>query len=364
ATLTSVVAVCAVALVVFLSNSTAASETRVDAPPSAVVVAVQPNVAADFRRTREEAAALVERHLTLSTDALRAWDAARPEFNPNGATPASGADIRTTGANTATGANAPPVSVPRVVVWPESPMNFTYAGNAAFRETVAGFARANRAAVIFNAMEPAPAEGVYNSAVLVDAEGRMAAQYDKIRLLPFGEYVPLPRWLPASWLLSGIVGNFTPGDKYPLMPLGAAGDGAARAGVFICFESAFPEIARAFSRQDADVLLNISNDGYLGRTPVMRQHLANVVLRAVENQKPVLRVTNTGITAHINARGEVLDATEGFVPAVRTWTVERAGTGRTFYTRYGDVFVWLCAALSVLALLATFKSKGSGESNA
>ena len=351
ATLTSAAAVCAVALVVFMSNLSAAVPTPPDNAPAAVVVGVQPNVSAYFRRTREETAALVESHLRMSSDALRAWDAAHAADDHDGG---------------AAAANAfPPLAgLPRVVVWPESPMNFSYARNAAFRETVAGFARAHRAAVLFNAMEPAPAEGVYNSAVLVDAEGRMAARYDKIRLLPFGEYVPLPRWLPASWLLSGIVGDFTPGDKYPLMPLGGGQDAAARAGVFICFESAFPEISRAFARQGADVMVNISNDGYLGRTPVMRQHLANVVFRAVETRRPVLRVTNTGISAAVTARGEVRDATEGFVPAVRTWTVARAGGGQTFYTRHGDAFVWLCAAVSVLALLMTFKPKGSGESNA
>ncbi|HYP51951.1 MAG TPA: nitrilase-related carbon-nitrogen hydrolase, partial [Pyrinomonadaceae bacterium] len=115
------------------------------------------------------------------------------------------------------------------------------------------------------------------------------------------------------------------------------------------------EIARAFAQQNADVLVNISNDGYLGRTPVMRQHLANVVLRAVENGRTVLRVTNTGISARVTPSGRVLDATEGFTPAARTWTIARAPAGQTFYTRYGDIFVWLCAAASALALLTTFE---------
>ncbi|MGH9902469.1 MAG: apolipoprotein N-acyltransferase, partial [Pyrinomonadaceae bacterium] len=98
------------------------------------------------------------------------------------------------------------------------------------------------------------------------------------------------------------------------------------------------------------------NDGYLGRTAVMRQHLANAVFRAVETDRPVLRVTNTGISALITPRGRVLDATEGFEPAVRTWTIARAAGGGTFYTKRGDVFAAACAALSVLAVLATFKT--------
>ena len=88
-----------------------------------------------------------------------------------------------------------------------------------------------------------------------------------------------------------MVGGFTPGTKYPLMPVGQV-----RAGVFICFESAFPEIARRFTNEGAGVLINVSNDGYLGPTPVMRQHLTNAIFRAVENERPVLRVTNTGLT--------------------------------------------------------------------
>jgi apolipoprotein N-acyltransferase len=101
------------------------------------------------------------------------------------------------------------------------------------------------------------------------------------------------------------------------------------------------------------VLINISNDGYLGQTPVLRQHLANAVFRAVENHREVLRVTNTGISALITSRGEVTDATGSFEPAVRTWTISRARGGKTFYTRHGDLFVALCAVLSILLLVSS-----------
>jgi apolipoprotein N-acyltransferase len=324
-----------VALTIFLSNRAddsaqqpATHPARQATQPGALVVGVQPNVPVEFGRSSEQTAALVRRHLTMSTDAFRAWDAAHAPTD---------------------------VKIPRVVIWPESPMNFAYARDDAFRQTLARFARENRTYVLFNSLEPAPAGGFYNSAVMVDAEGRLVAQYDKIRLLPFGEYVPLPRWLPLAWMLSGVVGDFTPGEKYPLMPLGENGGAGLRAGVFICFESAFPAIARRFADEGADVLVNISNDGYLGRTAVMRQHLANVVFRAVETNRPVLRVTNTGISARITPRGEVLDATEGFTPAALTWTVERAGAGKTFYTKHGDMFPAICVALTALGLAATFK---------
>lgn len=292
----------------------------------AVVVAVQPNVPMEPVESVAETEELMARHLSLSASAL--------------------SELKESQA-------------PRVVIWPESPMSFMYARDSGFRETLAGFTKANRTSVIFNSLEPAPANGSYNSAVMVNEEGRLVTQYDKIRLLPFGEYVPLPRWLPGVNLIPVMVGDFTPGEEYPLLPLGEA-----RAGIFICFESAFPSIARRFSQEGADVLINISNDGYLGPTPVMRQHLANVIFRAVENNRPVIRVTNTGISAYITARGEVRDATGGFQTAVRTWTVSRTGDGKTFYTTYGDLFVGTCAALSLLLIIGSKFRVPSSKSKA
>src|SRR5437762_10892658 len=144
--------------------------------------------------------------------------------------------------------------------------------------------------------------------------------------MPFGEYVPLPRCLPGARSVRAIVCEFTPGSSYTLMPLGYL-----RAGVFICIEAAHSSIARAFTDEGADVLINISNDGYLGPTAVMRQHLANAVFRAVENDQDIIRVTNSGISAFISSNGAVSDTTASFKEAVRTWTVSKSGARSTFY---------------------------------
>jgi apolipoprotein N-acyltransferase len=318
--LTATAIIC-VAGIIFLSLIPVAMETSDRGKPAAVVVAVQPNVPMDQQKSIAETTALIERHYSLSESGL-AKEADSISY------------------------------LPRVVIWPESPMYFTYAQSAEFREMVAGFAAKNHTSVLFNAMEPAPAGGTYNSAVMVNEEGRLVAQYDKIRLLPFGEYVPLPRWLPGVSAIPAMVGDFTPGAQYTLMPLGEA-----RAGVFICFESAFPSISRNFAESGADVLVNISNDGYLGQTPVMRQHLANTVFRAVENGRPVVRVTNTGITALITPGGFVMDATVGFQPEVRTWAVYRSREGETFYTRFGDLFVMLCAATGLAVTVISWRKR-------
>jgi len=246
---------------------------------------------------------------------------------------------------------------PRLVIWPESPMNFTYGSDRTFQEFVADFARQNHTSLLFNSLEPAPANGAYNSALLVNEEGRMISQYDKIRLMPFGEYVPLPQWLPGASLITGLVGEFTPGTNYTLMPFG----GRRHAGVFICIESAYPWVARRLTKDGANVLINISNDGYLGPTAVMRQHLANAIFRAVENGRPVLRVTNSGLTTYISSRGLAEDLTKPFEADVRVWSVDRSDGRDTFYTGHGDLFVQICAALTVIVVGAALRGRPSLE---
>jgi apolipoprotein N-acyltransferase len=288
--------------------------------PSHLIIAVQPNVPMEGADDPASMQWLLDHHLELSQQGL-----ANRLYGPGGS---------------------------RLVVWPESPMNFSYSRDSQLRDAVATLARANHTAVLLNSLEPVPNGGEYNSAILVNEEGQKLAQYDKIRLMPFGEYVPLPQWIPGASSVRGIVGDFTPGSKYTLMPLGDL-----RAGVFICIEAAHPGIARSFVNEGADVLINISNDGYLGPTPVMRQHLSNAILRAVENDRDVLRVTNSGISAYIDSSGRVMDSTPGFQPTVRVWTAGRKHEGTTFYTRHGNVFAYLCALVSLGFVAATFVTR-------
>ena len=234
-------------------------------------------------------------------------------------------------------------------------MNFSYSRDPQLQAIVGSLARTHRTYVLLNSLEPTANGGSYNSAILINEQGHKIAQYDKIRLMPFGEYVPLPRWLPGSGSVRSIVGEFTPGSSHTLMPLGAF-----RAGVFICIEAAHADVARAFTNTGADVLINISNDGYLGPTAVMRQHLANAVFRAVENDRDMVRVTNSGISAYIDANGHVRDATASFQEAVRTWTVSKTAAGSTFYSRHGDVFAYACALITLGFISATFMTRRKG----
>jgi len=317
-------AVLSLSLMVLMLIAMAA--TVLESPPGRVsepgptVVAVQPNVPMEGSDDPAAIEQLLNRHLELSLQGLR---------------------------------NAPPdVSFVRLVIWPESPMNFSYSRDSHLRDVVTNFARSNHVSVLLNSLEPAPNGGEHNSAVIVNEEGRIVAQYDKIRLMPFGEYVPLPRWLPGASSVRGIVGDFTPGSAYTLMPLGAL-----RAGVFICIEAAHPGVARTFTAEGADALINISNDGYLGPTPVMRQHLSNAIFRAVENNRLLLRVTNNGISAYIDPGGRVMQETSGLEATVRTWPVTKNAEARTFYTVHGDLFAYACALITLGLISATFMTR-------
>jgi apolipoprotein N-acyltransferase len=234
--------------------------------------------------------------------------------------------------------------LPTTVILPESPMNFMYNDDREFQQYVREFTTRNNVSLIFNSAEPDASNGKYfNSAMMIGADGKLVAQYDKIYLLPFGEAVPVP----LDGILPGFVGNFSYGKEYDLLPLGDA-----QAGIMICFESHFGQLGREYVSRGADVLIEMTNDGYLGPTPVLRQHLANAVFRAVETNRPVLRVTNVGITAYINERGEVMDPAPVYQEDTRVWTVSRSDGSQTFYVRYGDWFAWLCTvvALGLLGL--------------
>jgi apolipoprotein N-acyltransferase len=318
----SILVIVAVVLIIFSNRPILFVDDQINNPVNdTLVVAIQPNVPmsnlndSDYRM-------LLERHLQLSRRAFSLTQSAAHS---------------------------------RLLIWPESPMNFSYSRDPQLQNVIANLAREHRTAVLLNSLERTPDGGSYNSAILVNEQGQKIAQYDKIRLMPFGENVPLPRWLPGSGSVRSIVGEFTPGSSHTLMPLGAL-----RAGVFICIEAAHADVARSFTNAGAEVLINISNDGYLGPTAVMRQHLANAVFRAVENDRDLVRVTNSGITAYVESNGTARDTTSSFQEAVRTWTVSKAATGSTFYSRHGDVFAYGCALITLGFISATFMTRRSG----
>jgi apolipoprotein N-acyltransferase len=287
---------------------------------SVSIIAIQPNVPMSGLKY-EDRMRLRDRHIELSENVLQTVEGQRTKSEGQ-----------------------------TVIIFPESPMNFEYARDREFQDFLTKFTTKNKVSVLFNAAEPAMNEGFYNSAVLVNERGAKIAQYDKIHLVPFGEYVPLSQSLAT--VVPTMVGSFEFGKSYDLIPFGDA-----QAGIMICFESHFPTLSREFARQGADVLVELTNDGYLGNTPVLRQHLANAVFRAIETNRPVLRVTNVGITAYIDENGKVQEATKPYTEDTRVWTVKKSAAPPTFYVKYGDWFAWVCSIVSLILLILSFKKK-------
>jgi apolipoprotein N-acyltransferase len=302
------------------------------------------------------AAVVIPALVTGPTPGIHAADivAIQPDVPMDGLDFERWRELRTTQEQMAEGElrRRPDKSVPVLVVLPESPMNYQYGSDAEFRDFIDKFAKRNSAAVLFNSAEvdPSRERGFFNSAVMVSANGEKVAQYDKIHLLPFGEFVPLPEF--AQELIPPMVGRFSQGNEYDLLEVGGA-----KAGVMICFESHFPSLSGEYARRGAGFLIEMTNDGYLGNTPVLRQHLANAVFRAVETRLPLMRVTNVGITAKIDGRGRISDEQKPFVEAVRTWSVEPKEGGLTFYSVAGDWFAVLCCFITGLLLLISVRRR-------
>jgi apolipoprotein N-acyltransferase len=225
-----------------------------------------------------------------------------------------------------------------LIVWPEAPAPF-YPDRPAFRNYVSGIAKSAHASFLMGGVAYTPGGAPLNSAFLINPTGEFVERYDKMQLVPFGEYIP-----PAfNWVnrITGEAGDFEPGTRVVLMPV----DGH-KLGVFICYESAFPDLVRQFTRQGAGLLVNISNDGYFGDSAAREQHLALVRMRAAENRRWIVRATNDGITAMIDPGGRV---TETIPSHVETSEVMRFNysTATTPYTRYGDWFPWSCLAACI-----------------
>jgi apolipoprotein N-acyltransferase len=304
---------------VFISESANQIE-KIDCADCSAVIAIQPNVPMSGLKY-EDRMRLRARHVELAENALQTIEGQRTKRKGQ-----------------------------TIVIFPESPMNFEYDRDREFQQFLREFTAKNNVSVLFNAAEPAIGSGLYNSAVLVDERGVKTAQYDKIHLVPFGEYAPVPQAI-ASFVPT-MVGSFEFGNSYDLIPFGEA-----QAGIMICFESHFPTLTRQFALQGADVLVELTNDGYLGNTPVLRQHLANAVFRAVETNRPVLRVTNVGITAYIDENGKIYDETAPYVEDVRVWTVKKSDAPPTFYVKYGDWFAWGCLIVSGILLILSFRKR-------
>jgi apolipoprotein N-acyltransferase len=255
-----------------------------------------------------------------------------------------------TGASTGEIVCPPYPTHPDVVVWPEAPAPF-FEEEQRFQKAMAEVAEAEQAPLIVNGVgsdfsSEQQQQLDHVSAMIFRADGSEMGRYDKIHLVPWGEYVPYPRIFFFAHKLTGMVGRYTPGTERNVFLLETQNGGSHRYGVFICYEAVFADEIRQFARYGAEVFVNISDDGWYGDTSAPWQHFNMVRMRAIENRRWILRDTNTGVTAVIDPYGSVRQSIprhqKDALPAEFGFRSDM-----TFYTAHGDVFAWVCALLSL-----------------
>lgn len=232
-----------------------------------------------------------------------------------------------------------------LVIWPESSTPFLFeqdrGGNAAITQTASGLG----VALLFGSdqYDPAQQARFYNSAFLVGRDGRTAAVYRKMHLVPFGEYVPLKRLLFFVGPLVEAVSDFSPGEEAVVMPIGAN-----RLSTAICYEVVYPDLIAAFVRGGSQLLTTITNDAWYGYSSAPYQHFWQASVRAVEQGRYLVRAANTGISGIVDPYGRVVAMTPIFEEQVLVGDV-RYLDDRTIYARTGDAFAYACALATLLA---------------
>ena len=226
-----------------------------------------------------------------------------------------------------------------LVIWPETAMPFVFLedrASAAIRALPAALSNH----LLLGTISRDGRGRYYNTAYVIGKEGEISGSYSKNHLVPFGEYTPLAAYFPFLQDISVATGDFRPGPTHD-----PVATGRGKIGILICYEGIFPSITRDTVRRGAEVLVNITNDAWFGRTSAPYQHFACYVFRAVETDRFLLRAANTGISAIIDPRGRTTGSTALFEEEVLRGPFAPR-RGQTIYVRYGDYFV----ALAFLAL--------------
>ncbi len=234
----------------------------------------------------------------------------------------------------------------KAVIWPETAAPFFYGWEGELSRRVDGIAAWTGIPLIFGApwYDPAGGGKFYNSVFHVDGKGVLAGRYDKRRLVPFGEYIPLRKALFFVQKLTVGAEDFSSGTAPSMFVVEGA-----RVSASICYEAIFPGILRDAVRQGATVLVNVTNDAWFGDTVAPHQHLAMARMRCVELRRPMLRAANSGISAFIDSGGGIVASAALFRRAVLVAEVH-PGTTRTVYAKTGEIFGISCIIISLFTL--------------
>jgi len=233
---------------------------------------------------------------------------------------------------------------PGLVVWPEVPAPFSFT-EAKFGERAQRIAREAANEFLVGVVDwkkgPDKQWQATNSATLLNPLGQRIFTYDKLHLVPFGEYVPLREYLTFAGRLTADISDFTPGTEYRVGELPGG-----RFGVYICYEAIFPNEVRHFAGNGAEMLINLSNDGWFGRSAAPTQHLMMARVRAVESRRWMLRDTNNGYTVAIDPYGRTVAALQTDIRGQLDAPYDFR-SDKTPYVRWGDWIAWLCLFVSI-----------------
>lgn len=236
---------------------------------------------------------------------------------------------------------------PDVIVWPEAALPFRLRYSAVAYNAVARLTRECDTTLATGSPDRMTIDNVrhyYNSVFVIDRDGQFGERYDKMHLVPFGEYVPYPKLLYfVDKLTQGAVGNFTAGDKYTVFT-----ESEFPFSVYICYETIFPDQLRIFVQKGARFLLNVTNDAWFGRSAASYQHFSMTVFRAIENRVPIVRAANTGISGAFSHHGEIIHQTALFTREAQCQTIKLPRYEKTtIYCQWGDFFVFICSVLLI-----------------
>jgi apolipoprotein N-acyltransferase len=241
-----------------------------------------------------------------------------------------------------------------LIVWPETAVPFNFQDENDLRKQIKNLSIKTKSNFIFGSMSYSPGRhhvDFYNSAYLLSPEGEVKGRYDKVHLVAYGEYVPLRSVFPFIQGLTAGIGDFSTGDGY--FPLSAAD---RKIGVLICYEGILPFAARMYKKESAEILVNITNDAWFGSTSAPYQHLSMTIFRAVETRLYLVRAANTGISAIVDPRGQIVAKTNIFQKDALKGKVKFLNIP-TFYAEYGDILVSVCFILAILCLLWSLKGR-------
>ena len=244
---------------------------------------------------------------------------------------------------------------PELIVWPETAVPFFFQNEPEFSQRLFSIAKEMQATLIFGSPAYIQNNGdisYYNRAYLMGPHDQTTQRYDKTHLVPFGEYIPLKKLLFFINRLVPAAGDFKEGDT--VAPLKYEG---LSPGILICFEAIFPELARAQTKNGADLLVNLTNDAWFGTTSAPYQHLSMTVLRAVENRRTIIRAANTGFSAFIEPQGRIIATSSLFREETLTSSVRLSHSPLTFYTRFGDLFALFLTAISFIFIVSCLWAK-------